>query len=190
MKTCLALVALLLLACLRTQAQAWVNPLPVDGTSGRIVYRGQVKTPDQSQKELGARAALYATEQLAHSTANATIEGAQPSLITGPGQRAIAWRGGAPGAAGRTLHYVLSIRPHEGYYEYELNKLVNETPAVQAVPGTAVAPTIGAVEDILRKPTSYDKRHRPTAALRSYCAAVNAAALAVLADVQAALTVY
>lgn len=196
MKIRFAFVALLLMACLRTQAQGWVNPLPVDGTSGHVTYRGQVKALNQSQDELGARFALYAATELANSTAVKVERGKkQPSTIKGNGQRVFARRGGTPpGTARRTLHYVLSIRPHDGYYEYELGELTNETPAVpaQGAPGaaTAIAAKIGAVEGVLRNPTNYDKWHNPTAAFRFYCEAVDATALAVLADVQAALSVY
>ncbi len=195
MKTQLLFVALLAISCLGAAAQAWVNPLPVEGTRGRVTYRGRVKTPRQSKKVLGARFALYAATELSHSTANAKIErGNQPRTIKGNGQRVLMWRGGAPRAAGRTLHYVLRIRPHDGYYDYKLSELTSETPAVPArgAPGAAppLVPKTGAIEGVLRDPTNYDGRHDPTIDFRAYCEAVNATAVAVLADVQAALTLY
>jgi len=99
--------------------------------------------------------------------------------------------GGGAGRTGRTLHYELLLRPRAGYYEYELGELTNETPVVQysVAPGVAAATSAkrGAVESVLRNPTSYDKKRRPTPALRSYCEAVNEAALAVLNDARAAL---
>lgn len=189
---------LLLFACLAltfaTKAQTWVNPLPLDTISGYVTYRGRVNATSQSQEQLAARATRYAATELSNSTEYAKIEyeKEQPQTIKGNGQRVFTWRGGAVGSAGRTLHYVLSIRPHPGYYEYELNELTNETPAVQArvYPGvaTTIAPNTGGIERILRNPTSYDKKHNPTPALRAYCEAVNTAARAALADVQAALT--
>jgi hypothetical protein len=187
------LVALLLGASSSAAlAQEWKNPLPVDSTSGYVTYRGRIEAPGQTQAQTLARASRYAKTQLTGSSAfliDSSRVG-QP-VVSGAGQRAFTWRGGPAGNAGRTLHYELLLRPRAGYYEYELGNLTNETPAVQysVAPGiaTTTAPKRGAVEAVLRNPTSYDKKHRPTPALRSYCEAVNEAAQQVLKDARAAL---
>lgn len=183
---------LLSLPALAQQPQRWPNPLPVDSTSGYVTYRGRFEAPGQSQEQALARAARYARTSLTDKP-SFTVDSSKAgqAVVSGAGARGFTWKGGPAGSAGRTLHYELLLRPRVGYYEYELTDLTNETPVVQysAMPGVSAATTArrGPVEAVLRNPTSYDKKGRPTPALRSYCEAVNAAALAVLADARAAL---
>ena len=173
----------------RARGQAWANPLPVDSATGYITYRGRIEAPGQTMPQALARASRYARTQLTDKPEILidSSRAGQP-VVSGAGQRGFAWRGGPAGTAGRVLHYELLLRPHAGYYEYELGTLTNETPAVQysVAPGlaTTTGPRRGAVEAVLRNPTSYDKKRRPTAALRSYCEAVNEAAQATLSDVR------
>lgn len=174
--------------------QAWVNPLPLDSATGYVTYRGRIDAPQLSRSQMLARGTRYAKTQLTDKP-TFLVDSSQAGqiVISGAGQRGFAWRGGPAGAVGRTLHYELLLRPHAGYYEYELGTLTNETPAVQysVAPGiaAATAPRRGAVEAVLRNPTSYDKKRRPTTALRSYCEAVNEAAQTVIADAKATLTI-
>ncbi len=186
----LLLAACLLFGPIAAHAQAWVNPLPVDSTSGYVTYRGRFVAPNQTQAQALARAARYARTQLAADHLIDSSKVGAP-VVSGTGERSFTWKGGPAGTAGRTLHYELLLRPRAGYYEYEVTDLANETRAVQMTvgPGTSVitAPKKAAVEAILRNPTSYDKKHRPTPALRSYCEAVNEAVQAVLSDARAAL---
>lgn len=189
------LLPLLLLTTptLAQQPASWPNPLPVDSVSGYVTYRGRLEAPSQSQAQSLSRAVRYARTSLVDGPAFLvdSSKAGQP-VVSGAGARGFTWRGGAVGSVGRTLHYELVLRPRAGYYEYELTDLTNETPAVQhsAMPGVAAAttPRRGPVEAVLRNPTSYDKKGRPTSNLRSYCEAVNEAALAVLADAKAVLT--
>jgi hypothetical protein len=186
----LLLAAPLVTLSFAAHAQNWGNPLPVDSASGYIVYRGRFVATNQTQAQALARAARYARTQLTGPYLVDSSKVGAP-VVSGSGERSFTWKGGPAGTGGRTLHYELLLRPKAGYYEYEVGDLANETPAVQMVvqPGAAVtiAPKKAGVEAILRNPTSYDKKHRPTPALRSYCEAVNEAVQAVLSDAKAAL---
>lgn len=188
----LVLLGGLLAASFTATAQQWSNPLPLDNTSGYVTYRGRLEAPGLSQAQTLARATRYARTALTDKPSFIVDSSkAGQAVVSGAGARAFTWRGGPAGSVGRTLHYELLLRPRAGYYEYELGELTNETPAVQysAAPGMAatIAPKRGPVEAVLRNPTSYDKKHRPTPALRSYCEAVNEAAQAALNDARAAL---
>jgi hypothetical protein len=56
---------------------------------------------------------------------------------------------------GVVLHYELLLRPHTGYYEYELGTLTNKTPAVQysVAPGlaTTTVPKCGGLLVLLAR---------------------------------------
>lgn len=174
-------------------AQNWKSPLPVDSSSGYIVYRGRMDAPGQTPVQSAARAIRFARTELKSTPSGLLVDSSKVSQlsISGSAERRLLWHGGIQGSAGRILRYEVVIRPKAGYYEYEISDLVNETPAVhvQSVAGivTSTAPKTSAVEAIIRNSTSYDKKHRPTAAFKSYCEAVDNSIQTVIADLRRAL---
>jgi hypothetical protein len=173
------------------QATALPYSLPIDGTSGYVTYRGRIEAPNQSQAQALTQAIRYARTSLTDKP-SFTIDSSKvgQAVVSGAGARVFRWHAGTVGAVGRILHYQLTLRPHAGYYEYELTDLTNEGPSVQYQTTSGLATTAaqrGPVEAVLRNPEGFDKKGSPKASLRSYCESVNKAVTTVLSEAKAAL---
>jgi len=171
-----ALLAFLSICAGTAGAQQWRAALPVDSSSGKVLYKGTVDTPGATAEQLFKRAKSYA-----HVATQAPMIEEATNVVSGPAEKPL---------KGRILRYEVYIKVRPGGYSYELSDFQNKTMAVQyanGVGGLSSAPGGQApIERVLNNPDGY-RKGKPTAALLSYQQQVAEAAQQAVADLNRAM---